>query len=408
MSATARGRAARGTGVVEQRSTGWFVRRSEIVDGRRRRWFDGPFETKRDALRSSPVLASHRQTVDAGEWITDWARMRAEQLRSRDRYSAAKIVERHVRLHLAPHLSGIKLGELRPSHVSAIAEALNSTGRMHRAGAALGAGGRLATRYPSSGRNARTLSPKTIRNILSTLSSAMKTAVNDDLLRSNPVRDAEILARPRDEGVEELVVFDTVQADALADWCLQNLETETWALPVLVGLDCGLRRGEILAVKSTMIDEQTNRLKVNTGITEEGGVLVDKRLKTKRSRRTVVIPDRTIAAVKRYRQHHGVTPINGLLFSGRNGGLANPDTFTQAVARYLRPQLADMLGELPWTPHTLRHTFATRLLSQNVAPQTVSGLLGHESTAFTLARYSHWVDSDPPLLTSQVTSALRA
>jgi len=379
-----------------------------MVDGHRRRWFDGPFETKRDALRSSPVLASHRQTIDSGEWITDWARTRAEQLRSRDRYSAAKIVERHVRLHLAPHLSGIKLGELRPSHVSAIAEELNSTGRTHRAGAALGAGGRLATRYPSSGRNARTLSPKTIRNILSTLSSAMKTAVNDELLRSNPVRDAEIIARPRDEGVEELVVFDTVQADALADWCLLNLEAETWALPVLIGLDCGLRRGEILAVKSTMIDEQTNRLKVKSGITEEGGVLVDKRLKKKRSRRTVVIPDRTIAAVKRYRQHDGVTPINGLLFLGRDRGLANPDTFTQAVARYLRPQLADMLGEIPWTPHTLRHTFATRLLSENVAPQTVSGLLGHESTAFTLSRYSHWVDSDPPLLTSQVTAALGA
>lgn len=404
----ARGRAARGTGVVEERATGWFVRRSEMVDGHRRRWFDGPFETKRDALRSSPVLASHRQTIDAGEWITDWARTRSEQLRSRDRYSSAKIVERHVRLHLAPQLSGIKLGELRPSHVSAIAEALNSTGRIHRAGAALGAGGRVATRYPSTGRHARTLSPKTIRNILSTLSSAMKTAVNDDLLRSNPVRDAEIIARPRDEGVEELIVFDTAQADALADWCLSNIESEPWALPVLIGLDCGLRRGEIMAVKSTMIDEQTNRLKVNTGITSEDDLLVDKRLKTKRSRRTVVIPDRTIAAVKRYRQHHGVTPINGLLFVGRDGGLANPDTFTQAVTRYLRPQLSETLGEIQWTPHTLRHTFATRLLSENVAPQTVSGLLGHESTAFTLSRYSHWVDSDPPLLTSQVTAALGA
>lgn len=404
----ASGRATRGSGVVEHRSTGWFVRRSETIDGTRRRWFDGPFETKRDALRSAPVLASHRQTVDAGEWISDWARVRVEQLRSRDRYSSAKIVEQHVRLHLAPRLTGTKLGELRPSHVSAIAEALSSTGRTHRAGAALGAGAGFATRYPSTGRQARTLSPKTVRNILSTLSSAMKTAVNDDLLRSNPVRDAEIVARPRDDGAEDLVVFDRAQADALAKWCLSNIESEPWALPVLIGLDCGLRRGEIMAVKSTMIDVETNRLKVNTGITEEDDLLVDKRLKTKRSRRTVVIPDRTIAAVQRYRQHHGVTPINGLLFVGRDGGLANPESFTQAVTRYLRPQLAEMLGEIPWTPHTLRHTFATRLLAENVAPQTVSGLLGHESTAFTLARYSHWVDSDPPLLTSQVTAALGA
>ena len=405
---TASGRAPRGTGYIKRRSTGWFVRRSEIVDGSRRTWYDGPFDTKQEAARSSPVLATHRQTTDAGEWITEWAEFRAEQLRTRDRHSSAQIVERHVRLHLAPNLKGIKLGELRPSHVSALIERLDSTGRIHRAGAAIGSGGGQVSRYPSTGRNARTLSPKTIRNIMSTLSSAMRTAVNDDLLRSNPVRDAERVARPRDDGDDEMVVFSAAQADALAEWCLEHVEDESWALPVLIGLDCGLRRGEILAVKTTMIDESTNRLKVNTGISDESGVLVDKRLKTKRSRRTVVIPDRTVAAIRRYRQQHGVASISGRLFSSRSGGLADPETFTQAIRRQVRPRLVDIVGDVDWTPHTLRHTFAARLLSRNVAPQTVSGLLGHESTAFTLACYSHWVDSDPPLLTSQVTEALGA
>jgi integrase len=403
-----RGRAPRGSGYIKQRSTGWFVRRSEIVGGQRRTWYEGPFENKQEAARSAPVLAAHRQTVDAGEWIAEWAELRAEQLRSGQRHSAAQIVERHVRLHLAPNLKGIKLGEMRPSHVSAVIERLNSTGRIHRAGAAISSGGGHVSRYPATGHKARTLSPKMIRNIMSTLSSAMRTAVNDDLLRSNPVRDAERIARPRDDGDDELVVFSTTQADALAAWCLEHIEDETWALPVLIGLDCGLRRGEILAVKTTMIDVENNRLKVSTGISVESGVIVDKRLKTKRSRRTVVAPDRTIAAVRRYRQHHGVASTSGLLFSSRNGGLPDPETFTQGIRRHLRPRLVDVVGEILWTPHTLRHTFATRLLSENVAPQTVSGLLGHESTAFTLARYSHWVDSDPPLLTSQVTAALGA
>jgi integrase len=403
-----KGRAPRGTGQIIRRSRGWFVRRSEHVDGRRRQWFDGPYETKRQAERSSPILATHRQTIDAGVWITDWAELRAAQLRSRDRHSSAVIVERHVRLHLAPNLTGIKLGELRPSHITALAERLSSTGRIHRAGAALGRNGGDAVRYRSVGRQARTLSAKTVRNVMSTLSSAMRTAVNDDLLGSNPVRDAEIIAPLRDSGDDTLVVFTTDQADALAEWCLEHVIDESWALPILIGLDCGLRRGEILAVKTTMIDETANRLAVSTAISVESGVLVDKRLKTKRSRRTVVIPDRTLAAVRQYRQQHDVMPIKGLLFCGRTGGLADPETFTQAIRRQLRPQLVDMLGDIGWSPHTLRHTFATRLLSQNVAPQTVSGLLGHESTAFTLARYSHWIDSDPPLLTDQVTTALGA
>lgn len=60
-------------------------------------------------------------------------------------------------------------------------------------------------------------------------------------------------------------MFTDAQADALAAWCLANIENETWALPVLIGLDCGLRRGEILAIKSTLLDPAKNRLKVNTG-----------------------------------------------------------------------------------------------------------------------------------------------
>ena len=403
-----KGRAPRGGGQITQRAAGWFVRRSEIVDGSRRQWYDGPYETKRDAARSSPILSTHRQTVDAGAWITEWAAQRATQLRSRDRHSSADIVERHVRIHLAPHLAGIRLGDLRPSHVTALAERLNSTARIHRAGAALADSVSDFVRYPSTGENARMLSPKTVRNVLSTLSSAMKTAVNDDLLRSNPVRDAEVVARPRDEGEDHLLVLSDTQADALAAWCVEHVEDERWALPVLVGLDCGLRRGEILAVKTTMIDEATNRLRINTGISVDSGVLVDKRLKTKRSRRTVVIPDRTLAAAKRYRKQNPVAAMDGRLFSNRSGGMVDPEVFTQAVRRQLRPKLAEILGDIEWTPHTLRHTFATRLLSQSVPPQTVSGLLGHESTAFTLSRYSHWVDSDPPLLTTQVTSALGA
>lgn len=100
-----------------------------------------------------------------------------------------------------------------------------------------------------------------------------------------------MVVRPRDSGADDLTVFSAAQAGLLSAWRVEHVEDEPWALAVLIGLDCGLRRGEILAVKSTMIDEETNRLRVTTGISSESGVLVNDRLKTKRSRRTVVIPD---------------------------------------------------------------------------------------------------------------------
>lgn len=45
------------------------------------------------------------------------------------------------------------------------------------------------------------------------------------------------------------------------------------------------------------------------------------------------------------------------------------------------------------TPHDLRHTCATLLLSQNVHPKYVQVLLGHAKIAMTLDRYSHWIPS---------------
>ncbi len=39
--------------------------------------------------------------------------------------------------------------------------------------------------------------------------------------------------------------------------------------------------------------------------------------------------------------------------------------------------------------HDLRHTCATLLLSRNVNPKIVSGMLGHASIAITLDTYSH-------------------
>jgi integrase len=55
-----------------------------------------------------------------------------------------------------------------------------------------------------------------------------------------------------------------------------------------------------------------------------------------------------------------------------------------AAAGFDRPAAKDI------NFHGLRHTFATTLLGDGVAPFIVSRLVGHASVAFTMARYGHW------------------
>jgi integrase len=47
-------------------------------------------------------------------------------------------------------------------------------------------------------------------------------------------------------------------------------------------------------------------------------------------------------------------------------------------------------ADLPYVQfHNLRHTFATRAISNGVEPQTLSNLMGHKIINFTLDTYTH-------------------
>ena len=46
------------------------------------------------------------------------------------------------------------------------------------------------------------------------------------------------------------------------------------------------------------------------------------------------------------------------------------------------------------TPHNLRHSYASQLLSDGTDFVEVSGLMGHSSPAVTLTVYSHWIQRE--------------
>ena len=41
------------------------------------------------------------------------------------------------------------------------------------------------------------------------------------------------------------------------------------------------------------------------------------------------------------------------------------------------------------TPHTLRHTFCTRLAQKNMNPKNLQYIMGHSDISLTLNRYTH-------------------
>lgn len=70
------------------------------------------------------------------------------------------------------------------------------------------------------------------------------------------------------------------------------------------------------------------------------------------------------------------------------GLLDNPLKPSQVTYRWNKMKKALNIDDPELTPHTLRHTFATRLITRGANLVTVQNLLGHSNIQMTV-RYSH-------------------
>src|SRR5215218_2353036 len=111
--------------------------------------------------------------------------------------------------------------------------------------------------------------------------------------------------------------------------------------------------------------------------------------KTRRSRRTLALPQRCVEALKeqqeqqqRDRERAGLAWVeHGLVFTTSLGKpLDHAD-----VRRAFRTAIADAAGVDPrdWTPRELRHSFVSLLSDSGVPLEEISRLVGHRSTAVT-------------------------
>lgn len=84
-------------------------------------------------------------------------------------------------------------------------------------------------------------------------------------------------------------------------------------------------------------------------------------------------------------QEHSLHPNNPYLFpSPTTGTMYSPETVARIHKRILRDA-----GLEDCRFHDLRHTFATVALQNGVDIKTLSGMLGHYSSGFTLDTYTH-------------------
>ena len=296
------------------------------------------------------------QSYTVGQWLDVWFEYYAKV---KVRPSSHKTYQGYIKNHIKPHIGNIPLTKLTTLDLQVMYQELLTKGRVDR----------IESQHQPKG-----LSAKTVRNLNQIISSAMKLAIQQKLISSNP---ADGCALPRIEHKE----MKTLPADQLAAFLNEAKRTGTFEL-YYIDLATGLRRGELLGLKWQDIDLDNGIIHVRRQIGRIDGKVQEAPLKTKNAYRNISIGADAVSILREKKKQDGGR--SEYVFPSPTGGPMSPDSVLKMLHRVLERA---GLPELSF--HVLRYTFATLALQNGVDIKTVSGMLGHFSAGFTLDTYAH-------------------
>lgn len=289
-----------------------------------------------------------------GQWMEVWFENVAQV---KVRPSSHATYRGYLDNHIRPNIGDIPLHKLTTLDLQGFYRKMLDGGRVDRI---------------ESQKQPKGLSPKTVRNLHQVIFSALKLAVQQKLIPSNP---AEGCSLPRLEH-REMQTLTAYQLDAFFREAKASGVFELYYLE----LATGLRRGELLGLHWEDIDLEQKLISIRRQVVRINGVVTEAPLKTKNSYRTLAIGEDVAEILWQQKEKVGGTYV----FPSPTGGPISPDSVLHMLHRVL-----NRAGLPKVRFHDLRHTFATLALQNGVDIKTVSGILGHYSAGFTLDTYAH-------------------
>lgn len=236
-----------------------------------------------------------------------------------------------------------------------------------------------------------TLSGKTILHYHRMLSSMLETAVQWQLILSNPCKRVKA---PRAER-KEAHYLDEKQAARMIE--LLGAEPMQFRTMILLLVNTGLRRSELCGLewKDLNLDKAVLQVRRNS-LYLPGRGIYDDTPKTASSRRVIKLPSNCVPMLREYRAWQGKERLrmgdqwqeHDRLFTQWNGEPIHPDTVTSWFSGFVKKNNLP-----PETVHSLRHTNATLLIAAGTNLRTVSARLGHSQTSTTANIYAHAIQS---------------
>jgi integrase len=301
------------------------------------------------------------KTITFGEWLMQFLEL---YKKSKLRTSTYESYMMNTENHIIPELGNICLSNLNTSHIQGFYNKLDNK-----------------------------LSPATIQKIHNIIKQALDKAVGTHLISWNPDTATERPTVKNNYGnamTEEVMNKFLAEIDKLPD---------RWRAAFYVLLGTGLREGELLSLDWDDIDLEAGTINITKtlSMTKTNGLEVNPP-KTESSIAKVPIPQVVVEALKKHKASQLVWALKqGDQFKNKtkdghpiHAFASNRGTYT--FPRNFRRKYDEIIDAAKIDPiklHSLRHTFATRLLEEGEDIRIVQELLRHSNIKTTASIYAH-------------------
>ena len=233
-------------------------------------------------------------------------------------------------------------------------------------------------------------------------------AINADLVTKNIALQVNPIVA-KDGNTEEARVLTEAETELFLDVSAKNRYRNVYAL----ALETGMRIGELLGLKWSDVDFKkrviyVRRTMVYDKCTDKESPNCGKFMhdfhdpKTEKGKRKIPMTERAYQILQQQKSWKDelarkgyIVPdpkFEGLVFTTRRNTPISPREPAASMQK-LSKKLRERDGSFePLTPHTLRHTFATRCIERGMNPKTLQVILGHSTIHVTLNLYCHVTD----------------
>ena len=307
------------------------------------------------------------ERIRLDDWFETWMKeYKAFELKK----GTIENYKRNYRLYISPHIGNCYVKEIRAEHLQKLYNDLMREGYSYG-----------------------------VINLCAGILSGMFTQLmRNDIIMKNPVKLANL---PKKEKRPQRRVLTSEEQDLF----LKHASMSSFFSFYRLALATGLRIGELTSLTWKDIDFDNETLTVTGTLKyfKDTGFYKDTPKSESGNRTVPLLPSicKMLKQVKREQNKQRLSagnrwrPIKGLehlVFTTKHG-----EPFKKRTIAYDIDQITNEINQtekdIPYfekfSPHTLRHTFATRALENGIPPKVVQDILGHSSITMTLDLYTH-------------------